>query len=177
MRSFAEACLAALALTACGHSPEKATTGTDAAPVTVKDASAPIAAPARPAALPFRLDVTLSAELVDALDRAGRQLSLSADYYGAPKPGAPAEERDALGIWLGMENHDLGTRDQSVTFAGRFDANRVGALIEGDPRAQVSAVASGPAPGRPELVCSGFDEPTPLIARIGGQIHCELIRE
>ncbi|ABI78291.1 putative lipoprotein [Hyphomonas neptunium ATCC 15444] len=158
----------AILLAACGHSPEP-----DAVSAGV---SAPVAAvetakrvyEARPAALPFRLDITVSSEVIRALDAAGATLTVGADYYGEPRAGAAP-------VNLGHEDREISAGNKSITLAGRFDAAQVAREISGDPRVKVSAAVS--QEGGPVVYCTEFEAALTLAVETGGFIHCELLSE
>lgn len=162
--------LPALLLAACGHSPDR----DDAAAPAGTAMPAPVSAPGpgaydpRPAALPFRLDVTVSSEVSRALDAVGAQLTVEADYFGKARRGeAPVN--------LGREEHLISVRNQSVTLAGRFDAGQVAREVSGDPRVKVSAGVARSA--GPMVYCTEFEEALPIAVETGGFIHCELLSE
>lgn len=160
--------LTALALAACGHAaapadPDPGSTASD------KTAEPAPAYTERFVALPFRLDVSVSADVMRALDAAGVKLVIGAEYYGRAKnAGTPVN--------LGQEQREIVVRDQSVTLAGRFDAAQVAREVTGDPRARVSAAAGG-GEGGPVVYCTEFDEALPIAVETGGHIHCELLSE
>lgn len=154
-------------LAACGHSagPENASV----------EISAPAASAAasrvyepRPAALPFRLDITVSADVIRALDAAGAKLTVGADYYGKARSG------DAR-VDLGHEDREISAGNRSITLAGRFDAAQVAREVSGDPRVSVSAAVS--KAGGPVVYCTQFEESLSLAVETGGFIHCELLSE
>ncbi|MBA4227374.1 MAG: hypothetical protein C0456_12150 [Hyphomonas sp.] len=162
--------LPALLLAACGHSPDRneadapAPSGASAA-ITVPGASA---YDPRPAALPFRLDVTVSSDVSRALDAAGVKLTVEADYFGKARRGeAPVN--------LGREERQISVRNQSVTLAGRFDAGQVAREVSGDPQVRVSAGVARSA--GPMVYCTQFEEALPIAVETGGFIHCELLSE
>lgn len=160
-------CLAALGLAACGHTPAPAAPEPASTPGAAASEAAPAHTP-RFVALPFRLDVSVSSDVMRALDAAGVKLVVGADYYGRPKSGiAPVD--------LGGEQREIVVRDQSVTLAGRFDAALVARKVSGDARVKVSAAAAGEA--GPVVYCSEFDEALPIAVETGGHIHCELLSE
>ncbi|PKP82919.1 MAG: hypothetical protein CVT79_02405 [Alphaproteobacteria bacterium HGW-Alphaproteobacteria-18] len=155
-------------LAACGHSPEPETgTAGMAAPATTHAPDAVTYEP-RPAALPFRLDITVSADVIRALDAAGAKLTVGADYYGKARSGdAP--------VSLGHEDRQISAGNKSVTLAGRFDAGRVAREVNGDPRVKVSAAVSDA--GGPVVYCTEFEESLAIAVETGGFIHCELLSE
>ncbi|MFN4025175.1 MAG: hypothetical protein ACK4MQ_10090 [Hyphomonas sp.] len=157
--------LALLGLASCGHAP--ALPRTDAGSAGAAGGAATIHTP-RFVALPFRLDVSVSPEVMRALDAAGVKLVVSADYYGRAKHGAAPVD-------LAQEQREIVVRDQSVTLAGRFDAALVAREVSGDARAKVSAAAAGQ--DGPVVYCTEFDEALPIAVETGGHIHCELISE
>lgn len=170
MRRLTALLLPALLLAACGHSPDR----DDADAPASGGASATITAPGggsydpRPAALPFRLDVTVSSDVIRALDAAGAKLSIEADYFGKARRGeAPVD--------LGREERQISARNQSVTLAGRFDAGQVAREVSGDPQVRVSAAVN--AEGGPVVYCTQFEEALPIAVETGGFIHCELLSE
>lgn len=162
--------LPALLLAACGHSPDR-----NAADAPASEAAPAIAAGTaaggydpRPAALPFRLDVTVSSEVSRALDAAGVKLTVEADYFGKARRGeAPVN--------LGREERQISVRNQSVTLAGRFDAGQVAREVSGDPQVRVSAGVARSA--GPVVYCTQFEEALPIAVETGGFIHCELLSE
>lgn len=165
-RATALVFLAGLSLAACGHA---------AAPERARPAEpAPAAAQALPGhtprfvALPFRLDVSVSADVMRALDAAGVKLAVTAAYYGAAKNGGQPVD-------LGEERREVVVRDQSVTLAGRFDAALVARAVRGDARVRASASAA--REDGPVIYCTEFDEALPLAVETGGHIHCELMSE
>ncbi len=160
--------LTALLLVACGHRGEPA--GAMVPAVSEAAASLPVAGShePRPAALPFRLDVTMSADVRRALDAAGARLAIQADYWGKSRRGEDL-------IILGGETRDISARDQSITLAGRFDAGQVAREVSGDPKVKVSAGVN--TEGGPVVYCTEFEEALPIAVETGGYIHCELISE
>ncbi|KDA00132.1 putative lipoprotein [Hyphomonas polymorpha PS728] len=162
--------LPVLLLVACGHSPDRddgAAPAKTAAPEAVS-APGPGAYDPRPAALPFRLDVTVSSDVSRALDAAGAQLTVEADYFGNARRG------EAL-VDLGREERLISVRNQSITLAGRFDAGQVAREVSGDPRVKVSAGVARSA--GPAVYCTEFEEALPIAVETGGFIHCELLSE
>ncbi len=159
--------LATLLLVACGHSREPAGA---MVPAVSEAESLPEAAShePRPAALPFRLDVTMSGDVRRALDAAGARLAIQADYWGKSRRGEDL-------IILGGETRDISARDQSITLAGRFDAGQVAREVSGDPKVKVSAGVN--TDGGPVVYCTEFEEALPIAVETGGYIHCELISE
>lgn len=167
--------LTGLVLSACGQSRETRSAETGASEA-VPGPTVTVARPAGPDApadyrprmvdLPFRLDVTLSREVIEALDAADVPLTVEAAYYGRPRLGSDA-------VPLGVEARQIGARSQSVTLAGEFDAALVAREVAGDARVSVSASA-GPE-GKPALYCTEFDEALPIAVETGGHIHCELL--
>ncbi|MGE6697632.1 hypothetical protein ACQKH5_08080 [Hyphomonas sp. NPDC076900] len=162
--------LPALLLAACGHSPDRndAAAPARAAAPEAERAPGPGAYDPRPAALPFRLDVTVSSEVSRALDAAGVKLTVEADYFGKARRG------EAL-VDLGREDRQISVRNQSVTLAGRFDAGQVAREVSGDPQVRVSASVKGE--GGPVVYCTEFEEALPIAVETGGFIHCELLSE
>ena len=160
--------LTALLLVACGHRGEPA--GAMVPAVSEAAASLPVAGShePRPAALPFRLDVTMSADVRRALDAAGAKLTITADYSGRSRGGSGS-------VSLGREEREISGRDQSVTLAGRFDAGQVAREVSGDPKVTVSAGVARSA--GPVVYCTQFEEALPIAVETGGYIHCELISE
>lgn len=162
--------LPALLLVACGHSPDRDDGGAPAA--MTASATSPLPATTaydpRPAALPFRLDVTVSSEVSRALDAAGVKLTIEADYFGKARRG------EAL-VDLGREDRQINVRNQSVTLAGRFDTGQVAREVSGDPRVKVSASVKDE--GGPVVYCTEFEEALPIAVETGGFIHCELLSE
>ena len=157
-----------LLLAACGHSPEPEAAGTDMrAPATSSTASTQVYDP-RPAALPFRLDITVSADVVRALEAAGAGLTVGADYYGVAKRGETPVD-------LGHEDRVVSAGNLSITLAGRFDAGQVAREVSGDPRVRVSAAVS--QEGGPVVYCTEFESALTLAVETGGYIHCELLSE
>lgn len=157
--------LAAACLAACGHTPAPA--GPDAGSADTAGGAAAVHTP-RFVALPFRLDVSVSSDVMRALDAAGVKLVVGAEYYGRPRTGAAPVD-------LGEERREIVVRDQSVTLAGRFDAALVAREVSGDARAKVSAAVAGQ--DGPVVYCTEFDEALPIAVETGGHIHCELISE
>ena len=159
--------LAVLLLVACGHSREPAGAMVPGVSEAASLAEAASHEP-RPAALPFRLDVTMSGEVHQALDAAGARLAIQADYSGKARRG------EGL-VSLGAETRDISARDQSITLAGRFDAGQVAREVSGYPKVKVSAAVN--AEGGPVVYCTEFEEALPIAVETGGYIHCELISE
>lgn len=162
----------AFLLAACGHSsePDAAGTGVSGPVAAVETGSAAGSRvyEARPAALPFRLDITVSTEVIEALDAADVMLTVGADYYGEPRAGtAPVD--------LGHEDRDVRAGNRSVTLAGRFDAGQVAREVSGDPRVRVSAAVR--QEDGPVVYCTEFEAALTLAVETGGFIHCELISE
>jgi hypothetical protein len=159
--------LSALLLVACGHRSEPAGAMT---PAVSEAAGLPATGnhEPRPAALPFRLDVTMSGDVRRALDASGARLAVQADYTGKARRG------EGL-VTLGAETRDISARDQSITLAGRFDAGQVAREVSGDPKVKVSAAVN--AEGGPVVYCTEFEEALPIAVETGGYIHCELISE
>lgn len=160
--------LGVLFLTACGHraAPETgaSVTGTGSAPAVPAERSHT----PRIIALPFRLDVTVSAEAIEALDASGRRLAIEADYYGKTRTGAAP-------IRLGGERRQISARNQSITLPGAFDVALATREASGDPRVKVSAATEGASEGGPVLYCTEFDEALTIAVESGGHIHCELL--
>lgn len=168
MRRLTALLLPALLLAACGHSPgasERDAPASGGAPEVV---TPPSAFDPRPAALPFRLDVTVSSEVIRALDAAGVKLSIEAAYFGKARQGEAAVD-------LGREERQISARNQSVTLAGRFDAGQVAREVAGDPQVRVSASVT--AESGPVVYCTEFEEALPIAVETGGYIHCELLSE
>ena len=167
MKRLTALLLCTLLPVACGHSREPASASEPAAS---EAAAIPVAGnyEPRPAALPFRLDVTMSGDVRRALDAAGAKLTVMADYSGKARQGSGA-------VSLGMEEREISARDQSVTLAGRFDAGQVAREVSGDPRVTVSAGVARSA--GPVVYCTEFEEALPIAVETGGYIHCELISD
>lgn len=168
MTRFSALLIPVFLLAACGHSPEPGAAGVEASATIPAPERAERAYEPRPAALPFRLDITVSTEVIDALDAADVMLTVGADYYGEPRAGtAPVD--------LGHEDRDIRAGNRSVTLAGRFDAAQVAWEVSGDPRVKVSAAVKGE--GGPVVYCTEFDAALTLAVETGGFIHCELLSE
>lgn len=160
----------AILLAACGHGPEpdRAEAEAEAAAVVSGSETDGLTHEPRMAALPFRLDVTMSGDVRQALDAVGARLTITAAYSGKARQGSGT-------VNLGMEEREISARDQSVTLAGRFDAAQVAREVSGDPRVTISAGVARSA--GPVVYCTEFDEALTLAVETGGYIHCELIRE
>lgn len=160
--------LSGFLLAACGHSAGPDAASGEMAVPAAADAAASRAYDPRPAALPFRLDITVSADVIRALDAAGAKLTVGADYYGQARSGdAP--------VSLGHEDRQISAGNKSITLAGRFDAAQVAREVSGDPRVKVSAAVS--PEGGPVVYCTEFEESLSLAVETGGFIHCELLSD
>lgn len=159
----------AFLLAACGHSSEpKAARVEISAPATAASVTGKRDYEPRPAALPFRLDITVSSDVIRALDAADVMLTVGADYYGEPRSGtAPVD--------LGHEDRSISAGNKSITLAGRFDAAQVAREVSGDPRVRVSAAVG--QEGGPVVYCTEFEAALTLAVETGGFIHCELLSE
>lgn len=157
-------------LAACGHSPDPETPAmtADAAQVITAENSGQ-AYPPRLAALPFRLDITVSSDVIRALDAAGAKLEVNAHYHGKARRTSDAR------IDLGEEVREVRAGNLSITLAGRFDAAQVAREVIGDPRVMVTAAVK--QEGGPVVYCTAFDEALPIAVETGGFIHCELLSE
>lgn len=165
----------AFLLAACGHSaePGAGSAGVSGPAAAVETGSSAGSATgrvyeARPAALPFRLDITVSSEVIEALDAADVMLTVGADYYGDARAGSAP-------VNLGHEDRVISAGNKSITLAGRFDAGQVAREVSGDPRVRVSAAVRGE--GGPVVYCTEFEAALTLAVETGGYIHCELLSE
>lgn len=167
MTRLATLLMSGLLLAACGHTSESGLA--EAAP---DDAVPGIGTGAdykpRMVALPFRLDVTISADVSRALEAADRPLQVTASYYGNARQTGDTVD-------LGTEERDISPRAQSITLAGRYDAAQVAREVSGDARVRVNAATGGA--GGPLLHCTEFEESLSIAVETGGFLHCELIRE
>lgn len=167
MTRLATLLMSGLLLAACGHSSDTAPAETPAGESVPGIGTGADYKP-RMVALPFRLDVTVSADVSRALEAAGQPLQVTASYYGNARQTGDAVD-------LGTEARDISPRAQSITLAGRYDAALVAREVSGDARVRVNAATGGA--GGPLLHCTEFEEALSIAVETGGFLHCELIRE
>ncbi|MBU3919257.1 hypothetical protein [Hyphomonas sp.] len=157
--------------------------GTTETPAPAPAGTAAAAGPAAPAgpdltprivSLPFRVDITFSADALDRLNGANADVGVSADYYGVPKdPDADGLDPE-LGVWLGGEMETIDPGNRSLTLKGQIDAARVAREVSGDARVRIMVFpvrAYGP---QAAITCTEFDAELPLTVETGGTVHCTL---
>jgi len=174
MRPCLIALLAAvpLSVAACSTNPELV-------PAADRHPASPVAAAPAPVqagqqeiiALPFRLDISLSPDLADALVAAGQTLHVHLMVHARPKPGQPAPGGRVV---LGEDSRELAVRNQSLILIGRFDRDEAQRNTQGlqQVRIEVYSLPTGPQPVK--INCPVFEAPLPITVETGAQVDCTL---
>lgn len=139
-------------------------------------------APAKPAAAAapvktehgFDIQLTLTPRTADKLAAMGEQVTVSAMFFGDPRPGAPVEE--GMGeIRLGEDTIDVAPANAVVVVTGAgFDPKRI-SEIEGPPQVLINVYTARKAHGDNLIDCGIYQGPIKMAQEKPVAIECDLL--
>lgn len=137
----------------------------------------PEAAAAKPVktAHGFDIQLTLTPRTADKLAAMGEQVTISAYFFGEPKPGIDLGDEGVGGVDLGEDQIDVAPENALVVVTGAgFDPTHI-ADVEGAPQVLVNVYTARKAHGDNLIGCGIYQGPITMAQDKPVAITCDLL--